>query len=500
MLSRRLVSAAFLVLASWVAVASAESLVVFKHDQFSPDISAAASECSGIPLATSPGFVAGEAWGQMYVPLPGSYPVKIVGVDVIVAAPPNGGTGQADAQVEIWFDSDPSTPNPEKGAPDFVLSTGDVFNPSTQDFGMPLQGNAAMSFEFDWDDPEGHPPALTSGGFLVMIRFTDAAADLQAEWGTNGCMQNALLGMCGCQQVGTLQDQGTTPSANVMHINGGLGNCQGPASDWNWANKIGVTGDFIIRARAMTQGGCMPSCDGKECGDDGCGGKCGDCADGDVCESGECDSESWVNNCDEKECGSDGCDDVCGECGDDEVCVQGKCKPSGGCEPACDGKECGDDGCDGVCGVCGQGESCQDGVCQTGTGGGLAIAQISPAWGYDDQETQVSIVGTGFAQGANAKIGGTNLSAVSRVSDTLISATVPEGLTAGKYMIVVINPDGGTATLNDAFEVKLRPEDDVSVGKAGSGCAATPTASPFAALLLVLAAGLLAVRARRCRR
>ena len=28
---------------------------------------------------------------------------------------------------------------------------------------------------------------------------------------------------------------------------------------------------------------CTPNCDGKKCGDDGCGGSCGKCDDGQVC-------------------------------------------------------------------------------------------------------------------------------------------------------------------------------------------------------------------------
>ena len=33
---------------------------------------------------------------------------------------------------------------------------------------------------------------------------------------------------------------------------------------------------------------CMPDCEGKECGDDGCGGSCGECPDGLVCEEHQC--------------------------------------------------------------------------------------------------------------------------------------------------------------------------------------------------------------------
>src|SRR5262245_21617338 len=36
---------------------------------------------------------------------------------------------------------------------------------------------------------------------------------------------------------------------------------------------------------------CVGSCAGKRCGDDGCGGSCGACAGGSVCESGQCVAE-----------------------------------------------------------------------------------------------------------------------------------------------------------------------------------------------------------------
>lgn len=33
---------------------------------------------------------------------------------------------------------------------------------------------------------------------------------------------------------------------------------------------------------------CQPDCDGKECGENGCGGTCGDCENGELCENGLC--------------------------------------------------------------------------------------------------------------------------------------------------------------------------------------------------------------------
>ncbi|NOZ02212.1 MAG: hypothetical protein GXP54_10025, partial [Deltaproteobacteria bacterium] len=82
------------------------------------------------------------------------------------------------------------------------------------------------------------------------------------------------------------------------------------------------------------------------------------------CESGYC---PCYLQCDDKECGDDGCGGTCGECAPDEVCAPGgTC-----CVPDCDGKECGSDGCGGTCGECPDGLQCLEPkhLCITGCGG-----------------------------------------------------------------------------------------------------------------------------------
>ncbi len=55
--------------------------------------------------------------------------------------------------------------------------------------------------------------------------------------------------------------------------------------------------------------------------------------------------------CAERTCGDDGCGGSCGECkGDTPYCVVGNCAAE--CTPACEGKVCGDDGCNKTCGTC----------------------------------------------------------------------------------------------------------------------------------------------------
>ena len=511
--------------------ASAEVPVVYKHDQFSDNIQTAAQELSGIPLATQPGFVKGEAYGQIYRPSANAYPVKITAVDVVVAGPPNSADGgSSHADIEIWF-LDGDGPSPTKDTPDFSLSTQDVFDPIGGDFGMPLKGNTAVTFEFDWDDGEGHPPLLTEGNFIVAIRFHGQAQDLQAEWGTFQCSQMPTLGMCGCQSVGTIHDQASTPKANVMHIIYPPGNCDGSPNKWVHFEDIGVTGDVILRARALAnEGVCYPDCNAHECGDDGCGGSCGQCAGGTVCNGGTCceqqcegvecgsdgcggdcgtcaagfqcnqgvcEDSGCVPQCDGKECGDNGCEGTCGECQADEACVQGKCEGRGPCQTECDGLQCGDDGCGGVCGVCAEGENCVQGKCEGGAvnPGNISITIISPSYGFDDKDTEIAITGTGFAVGATAKLGGTSLTAVQQVSPTLITATVPAGMSPGFYMALVVNPDGATASLLNAFEIRNA---EIEGENAPGGCSTSTTHGLAGTLLLalMLAAALVRRRAR----
>ncbi|MFN7131869.1 MAG: hypothetical protein ACK4N5_07295, partial [Myxococcales bacterium] len=103
---------------------------------------------------------------------------------------------------------------------------------------------------------------------------------------------------------------------------------------------------------------CTPSCSNKICGDDGCGGSCGDCPVGRVCSDGLC--VQCQPSCQGKVCGPDGCGGTCGSCGQGTSCQNGQCAQ---CTPNCQGKSCGDDGCGGSCGSCGPAGTCDSGAC-----------------------------------------------------------------------------------------------------------------------------------------
>ena len=114
-------------------------------------------------------------------------------------------------------------------------------------------------------------------------------------------------------------------------------------------------------AKVCFKGSCCDhglNCEEKQCGDDACGGDCGQCVGSqDACLGGQCICQP---DCLGKECGEDGCDGSCGVCLDQHICVpDGTCL----CVPDCTGKQCGDDGCGGTCGECEGALFCGDNVC-----------------------------------------------------------------------------------------------------------------------------------------
>lgn len=121
-------------------------------------------------------------------------------------------------------------------------------------------------------------------------------------------------------------------------------------------------------------GPCVPNCEGKVCGPDGCGGICGYCEYGKVCKDGQC-IDICIPDCIAKNklCGPDGCGGECPpgcepgfQCRDNFRCYPVQCVPD------CTGRVCGYGGGGGCgnpveCGECGPGQSCTDlGQCVEG--------------------------------------------------------------------------------------------------------------------------------------
>jgi len=73
---------------------------------------------------------------------------------------------------------------------------------------------------------------------------------------------------------------------------------------------------------------CVPSCQAKSCGDDGCGGSCGACPAGQACGGGQC---GCTPDCAGKTCGDDGCGGSCGSCDDANPCTIDACDEAQTC-------------------------------------------------------------------------------------------------------------------------------------------------------------------------
>ncbi|MEC8023958.1 MAG: lamin tail domain-containing protein [Myxococcota bacterium] len=312
-------------------------------------------------------------------------------------------------------------------------------------------------------------PVLQPGEYLLVATQPLADNVILISWSIqNGASDGIrLMGIAGNVKdsvsyggvlSGVTEGLGGAPEDTGVVIGEGISRCvDGRDTEQN-------SSDFKVTS--ITPGGpnfcpvCNPSCDGKTCGDDGCGGTCGECAEDSIClPSGTCFSqpvlcadsvscakqcvdtggqvtpcldscapednaaldafitwrqciepicsvatssscfdatscssllEACVNPCtavcEGKACGDDGCGGSCGTCDSGEQCTQdGQCDivtcsndtscPAGSqcdlasgicvCAPQCTGKTCGDDGCGGTCGVCPLGSFClEDGTCE----------------------------------------------------------------------------------------------------------------------------------------
>ncbi|MEC8023759.1 MAG: agmatine deiminase family protein [Myxococcota bacterium] len=159
-----------------------------------------------------------------------------------------------------------------------------------------------------------------------------------------------------CVPCGTCQDECETGSNGCSALGTHAWICNN-AGECNTRTYTECTNGCDTATGACSATTCEPSCDSKECGDDGCGGSCGSCAAGSSCNASGVCVEACSPSCDGKNCGDDGCGGSCGTCSAGESCVEGQCAPTA-CEPKCEGKVCGNDGCGGSCGTCPAGKLC----------------------------------------------------------------------------------------------------------------------------------------------
>lgn len=82
-----------------------------------------------------------------------------------------------------------------------------------------------------------------------------------------------------------------------------------------------------VESKCISPKNCTPSCIGRTCGSDGCGGICGSCGTGQTCNpSGHCNAVECTPDCTGKVCGSDGCGGSCGTCTGGKPCnTSGQC-------------------------------------------------------------------------------------------------------------------------------------------------------------------------------
>ncbi len=202
--------------------------------------------------------------------------------------------------------------------------------------------------------------------------------DLACSPSTNFCVDGDSLGHCSADGLSS-----TTEDCSPQH------SCKdGQCLPWQCTpNSLVCSGEVATACDALGLGpvsggtdcakagkfcsmgectACQPKCDGKQCGEDGCGGTCGDCEPHYECSEGTCKYVPW--------CGDGSCDT-----GEDCVICPADC----GCTACGDGKCNGEENCSSCgldCGVC-QNPSC----CIAHFGKGCGNASVQDCVCFMDQ-------------------------------------------------------------------------------------------------------------------
>ena len=142
-------------------------------------------------------------------------------------------------------------------------------------------------------------------------------------WDTETCIPNCSGKECGdengCQGICT----GCPPDLVCDDIQG---ICQCPGT---WCGNNCCKHGQSCGSDDTCQLVCPIHCDGKECGDDGCGGSCGECLPGKTCSSGLCTTTEGQGDCidigdcvSENSCSGQSCIDECVSLGSSESQTQ----------------------------------------------------------------------------------------------------------------------------------------------------------------------------------
>ena len=175
-------------------------------------------------------------------------------------------------------DSDDATPNDEPEAPD----SGDAgpTDPSADDDVAEIADDSDADGAGDSaDDPEedtsAPPPIDCAGRFppRAGVELCEERADACGIVFTDrrGCLAACAAGGLACGEVWEDVD----------------GRCAADASrpQLTCVPESGHRSDYCLCVRPEA---CVPACEGRRCGDDGCGGSCGTCETGARCDAGAC--------------------------------------------------------------------------------------------------------------------------------------------------------------------------------------------------------------------
>lgn len=110
------------------------------------------------------------------------------------------------------------------------------------------------------------------------------------------------------------------------------------------------------------------------------------------------------------------------------------------------------------------------------TSSGLSITSVSPSSITNDQSTNIAIVGSGFIAGAQVLVGAEAVG-VTETQSGIIKATVPEGFALGRHDVIVTNPGGDTAILEDGLEVIMPGAGGADTGSDTSSDVSSDTGS-----------------------
>ena len=99
-----------------------------------------------------------------------------------------------------------------------------------------------------------------------------------------GCCRKTNLTFPLPARVGTVHDSAIVKKVNVIHHVTPIGQCSG-SKTWTFMENIPalssgftINGDVIMRLHAdVAAAPCVGDCEGRQCGDDGCGESCGTC-------------------------------------------------------------------------------------------------------------------------------------------------------------------------------------------------------------------------------